>query len=72
MMEYIKKSLLGYLPFISICIGIFLYSGVFANTASMDPNFYTNTPIGFNNPLNTMSIQNDGRILLGGGFTAYK
>jgi hypothetical protein len=38
----------------------------------MDPNFYTNTPIGFNNPLNTMYIQDDGKILLGGNFTSYK
>jgi uncharacterized repeat protein (TIGR02059 family)/uncharacterized delta-60 repeat protein len=54
-----------------ICI-LFLLISVFPNrvNASADTSFYSNLGTGFNAAVSAMSIQSDGKILVGGSFTA--
>ncbi|MEY3471260.1 MAG: hypothetical protein RLZZ223_610 [Candidatus Parcubacteria bacterium] len=40
--------------------------------AAKDPAFDTGIPVGFNNPVNTLALQSDGKILVGGNFTSYQ
>jgi uncharacterized delta-60 repeat protein len=37
-----------------------------------DPSFDTGVPVGFDGGVNTLAIQADGKIIVGGGFTSYQ
>ena len=45
---------------------------LFTNTASIDPKFDTDVPIGFNGSVSISAIQNDGKILVGWDFTSFR
>jgi hypothetical protein len=67
-----KKAFFKSLMFIMTIMGILLCAQAFANPASMDPSFDTKLPLGFNGPVRTITTQRDGKIIVGGEFTAYK
>jgi uncharacterized delta-60 repeat protein/uncharacterized repeat protein (TIGR02059 family) len=51
---------------------LFLLISVFPNRVTADDgSFYSNLGTGFNNQVNSISIQSDGKILVGGRFTTF-
>ncbi|HBB04575.1 TPA: hypothetical protein DCZ39_06920 [Patescibacteria group bacterium] len=68
-----KKNFLKFLTLSVTAIGALLFFQTFANQALMDPSFDTSiVPVGFNNTVQTVAKQSDGKIIFGGDFTTYK
>jgi len=70
--QKMKRILFQYFITSALILSLGIYAQVFANTASIDPSFDTWLPVGFNNTVQTIAIQNDGKFLVGGIFSTYK
>jgi hypothetical protein len=67
-----KKLLLKFLPGILVTLSILSFSQVLASSTDMDPSFNTKIPLGFNLPVESMSMQNDGKLFVYGNYWIYQ
>jgi uncharacterized delta-60 repeat protein len=65
---YVKTKFMKRFLFLLV-FGVVFAKNSQAQPGSLDPTFNTGT--GFNSVVNSISIQEDGKIIIGGGFTSY-
>jgi uncharacterized delta-60 repeat protein len=67
-----KKISLKILSLLLVGVSTLVASQTLASSSSVDSNFKTGTPVGFDFPVQDIAVQNDGKIIAAGLFTSYR